>query len=380
MVHPKLKAAGGGNVVAAYIVEALAREYSVSTLSWEPADIDTLNQLYGTSLNSSKLTVLATPLFLRFLDKFSPWLSPFRYAILLRICKKVKDKYDVIVSVNNEADFGCRGIQYIHDLPYAVHGRPQLGIKMLFPFHLWVLFKGKYRPWMVVAGFSYHRMKNNLTLVNSEWTGCKISEVYGFKCITVHPPAPGFYPFSPWEERENGFVCVGRISPFKRLERLVEIVGAVRSQVHDVHLHIIGTSDDPKYHQQLLSIVRECSWVSLHENVSREELTKLIVAHRYGIHGMEKEPFGIAVAEMVRGGCIVFVPRGSGPAEIVGGCEQLLYDNVEEAVVKILRVIGNNEEQMFLREYLDTRKVLFSTKKFVSSIQRVVRQFLSNNL
>jgi glycosyltransferase involved in cell wall biosynthesis len=378
VIHPDLRASGGGNVVAAYIIDALRREHSVSTLSWAPANIDALNHFFGTSLSASELTVRSAPLLLRVVAKLNPWLVPFRYAILLRMCRKMRNDYDVIISVNNEADFGCRGIQYIHDPPYwfcAVHGRPRLSFYMLFPHHLWAVFKGEYRPWMVIAGFSYNRMKNNLTLVNSHWTGRKISEFYEMKCITVYPPVPGFFPISPWEERENGFVCIGTISPWKRLENLIKIIGAVRLEFKDAHLHIIGTTEDRRYRKRLLNLMKGSSWIFLNGNVSREELVRLVARHRYGIHGMKNEPFGIAVAEMVRGGCIVFVPRSGGPMEIVGGDDCLLYDTNEEAVTKILRVMKNRDEQISLRRHLDSRKHLFSTDKFIYYIQHIIRQF-----
>ena len=43
-----------------------------------------------------------------------------------------------------------------------------------------------------------------------------------------------------------------------------------------------------------------------------------MASHRYGIHGMREEHFGMAPAEMVRAGVIVWVPRGGGQMEIVG--------------------------------------------------------------
>ena len=44
-----------------------------------------------------------------------------------------------------------------------------------------------------------------------------------------------------------------------------------------------------------------------------------MATHRYGIHGMREEHFGMAPAEMARAGAIVWVPRGGGQTEIVGG-------------------------------------------------------------
>jgi len=378
VVHPDMNASGGGNVVAAYTIEALKGGNEVTVLSWAPADLGALNRFYGTSLSSSELETRSAPLPLRVLARLFPYLASFKYALLLRMCKKKRGEYDVMISLNNESDFGRRGIQYVHDPPYwlsATQGRPRFSLDLLSPRNMWSVFKGRRRPWMLVAGFSHDRMRSNLTLVNSRWTGGRIEELYGMRCLTVYPPVPGSFPDSSWEERENGFVCIGRIAPWKRIERLIEIIGAVRSQIGDAHLHIIGTTEDRIYRRRLLRLARGSPWLHLNENVSREGLVGLVSRHRYGIHGMVNEPFGIAVAEMVHGGCIVFVPRNGGPKEIVGGDDRLLYETNEEAVRKILRVMKNRDEQRSLLRHLRSRKALFSTESFVRRIREIVRLF-----
>ena len=61
-----------------------------------------------------------------------------------------------------------------------------------------------------------------------------------------------------------------------------------------------------------------------------------MATHRYGIHGMREEHFGMAPAEMARAGCIVWVPRGGGQMEIVGREPVLMYDSEDDAVEKIV--------------------------------------------
>jgi len=380
VVNPYLNGSGGGNLVAAYVIEAIKHDNIVTTLSWAPADLNDMNRIFGTSINASELSVQSAPIVLRMLMRIIPFLSAFKYAILLRICKKIRNNYDIIFSLNNEADFGCKGIQYIFDPPYWLlesHNRPRVSLKhkLLFHNNLWAIFKGKYRPWMFITGFSYDRMQNNLTLVISNWTRKQIESSYDLRTIMVYPPIPGYFPNSPWEDRENGFVCIGRIMPWKLYEKIIEILDVVRSEIQNVHLHIIGIIDESRYYQQLLKQVQGSSWISLHTNVSREELIKLIIRHRYGIHAMMNEPFGIAVAEMVRGGCIVFVPQNGGPMEIVGGDTRLLYDTTEEAVRKIVHVMKSHDEQVSLHTFLDSRKDMFSPENFILNIQHIIKQF-----
>jgi glycosyltransferase involved in cell wall biosynthesis len=126
----------------------------------------------------------------------------------------------------------------------------------------------------------------------------------------------------------------------------------------------------------LVRVAREnAPWVLLHENLSRDELVQLVSNHRYGIHANVDEHFGIAVAEMIKAGCIVFVHNSGGQVEIVGGDERLAYQTKDEAAQKIMRVIDNPNEQDSLRNYLHSRKGLFSAETFMRQIREIVSGF-----
>jgi glycosyltransferase involved in cell wall biosynthesis len=379
VIHPDLSAkAGGGVAVTASIIEALKTGHEVSALTWLPVDVEAIDRMFGTRLVESDFKVLLPPLFLRTIVKLNPYLSPFKFAFLLRICKKIRNEYDVIVSVNNEADFCRKGIQYIHDPPYwiySVHGKPRPNVGLLLPHHLWAVFKGRYRPWMIVAGFSYDRMKANLTLANSDWTKEKLRESYGIESKTIYPPVLGSFPKVPWEEKENGFICIGRVSPWKQLLRVISIVSAVRERIPNVHLHIIGATSEEAYGKRLLRHAKAHPWIMMSEKMTRNELTKMISEHRYGIHGMINEPFGLAVAEMVCGGCIVFVPRDGGPSEIVGRDERLVYETVDEAASKIVQVMMKAKLQTALRSQLRLGCKRFSQQRFAYEIRDIVARF-----
>ncbi len=347
LLQASLEPAGGRAAVASWMIEALKREYDLSVLTWSPPDVHRLNRFYGTSLRRSDFSA-----------HWVPWL----------------------VRASGEVDFGRRGIQYVYFPLLHRHHAMWRSVRGL-PWHgrLWALLRGRYRPWMLLSGYSFDDMTNNLTLVVSEWTRSRFRESYGAEATTVYPPVPGGFPDVPWAERENGFVCIGRISREKRLEQMIDILSKVREHDQDTHLHIIGNPIAPwsYYHDLRRRVQEHASWVFLHENVSRGEMTELVARHRYGIHAKPDEHFGIAVAEIVKAGCIVFVPNDGGQVEIVGGDDRLLYRSAEDAVAKILRVMKDPDEQAALRRHLDSRRHLFSTEEFVRRIQDVVRQFLA---
>ena len=105
------------------------------------------------------------------------------------------------------------------------------------------------------------------------------------------------------------------------------------------------------------------------------ELVRRICSHRYGIHGMPGEHFGMSVAEMLTGGCIVFVPDGGGQTEIVGACAELRYLGPDDAVRKIHAVLSSADEQERLRACLAPRRELFSVERFTHRIREIVDEF-----
>lgn len=358
------------------MIEALKDEYEVSVLTDRPLDLTAINRYYGASLTLEDFAVhhLASAVVYRLLNRFSPSLSLLKASLLLRQAKQIQSAYDILISVNNEADFGRRGIQYVH-FPWAYRPRPKVDLRW---YHISSTVVDAYY-WLCarLSRFSFERMKQNLTLVNSNWTGEKVKERHGIASTTLYPPVPGVFPILPWEEKEEGFVCIGRISTEKELDKLIDIIAALRAQGRATHLHIIGTADDPSYHAHIRQRVQvNPTWLFLNEALSRKELVQLVTQHRYGLHGMSEEHFGMAVAEMVQGGCIVFVPRGGGQVEIIGEQEPLFYNTADEAVLKIAQVLDSPELQRSTRSYLSSRKAHFSTSSFLTQFRRIVRDFV----
>jgi glycosyltransferase involved in cell wall biosynthesis len=374
MVQPSLQPPGGGNGVAVWMIEGLKREYEISVLAWTPVDLPPINRYYGTALSPSDFMAHLPPAWLRrALDAGPASLSLLKTSLLLRWCKKVKQQYDLIITANNEADFGCRGIQYVH-FPWTYQPRPQVDLRWYHGAS--ILVDAYYRLCIWLGQLSIERMKQNLTLVNSDWIGGKVRELYGIESVTLYPPALGEFPEVPWEERKNAFVCIGRIAPEKELEKIIGILTRVKQQGYEVQLRIIGSPDNVPYTARIRQLIAaNPEWTSLYENLPRDQLVRLVSTCRYGIHGMPEEHFGMAVAEMVRGGCIVFVPRSGGQVEILGDQDLLFYDTVDEAAAKISQVLANADLQLRLRSYLATRKALFSTESFVRQMRNIVHNF-----
>ena len=278
----------------------------------------------------------------------------------------------MVIGCNNEADFGRPGIQYVH-YPKFLMARPAVDLRW---YHASAALVGLYyRLAARLARLATARIKANLTLVNSAYMAAQVRALHGIEPVVLHPPVPGEFPVVPWAERENGFVCVGRLSREKRLDTIVEILRRIRAGGDDVTLHVAGVPDDEGHVRLLRSLAAQHAWIRLHVDLPRPDLLHLLARQRYGIHAMLDEPFGIVVAEMLRAGSIVFVPAGAGPAEIVGGEPALCWSDADDAVAKIRAVLRAPERQAALRRRLAERGALYSTERFCAELQAAVRDF-----
>lgn len=373
IVQSTLRPPGGTQAVAAWMVEALKDNCEVGLACWEPPVFAEVNRAYGTTIRDGDVTVHAVPLSYRRLAAAMPLrLALLRWALVLRLARRVSGSFDVLISAENEADLGREAIQYIH---YPRQLRPRPVADRRWYHRPRVLLAAYYALCDHLTGFTLAGVRRNRTLANSEWTANRVRELDGGVAVSVLPPPVASASFSlPWEERANGFLCVGRIAAEKELEKVVAIVEAVREQVPGVELHLIGSrGDEAAYYDRVRALGRaRSSWLHLHEQVSRSDLQRMIGSVRYGIHGMRDEHFGMATAEMVEGGCIVFVPDSGGQVEIVGGDERLLYASASEAVEKIVAVLSHPDRQTALRSDLSRRRGVFSADRFMQAIRDAV--------
>ena len=375
LVQPSFQPPGGGNGVAAWVLQALAPVHRVTVLSWRPVEIDPINRFFGTYLRADDFKSIVVPNSWRVIpDRLPVPATLIKLSLLMRYTRTVSNGFDVLFGVYNETDFGRRGIQYVH---YPTYLRPRPDVDLRWYHGPPIALSAYYSLADRLADFSLERMKQNLTLVNSDWTGAQVHRFLGIPTRTLYPPVVDPAPGAPWAERKNGFLALGRLSPEKEYERVMTILARVREHVPDLTLTIVGTWDRHvrRYRDRLIALARSLgSWIEFRHDASRDEVRALMAAHRYGIHGMREEHFGMAVAEMARAGCIVWVARGGGQMEIVGREPVLMYGTEDEAVEKIVRTVGDPIEQLRLRMRLTTTD-RFSTHHFVEHVQQIVANF-----
>jgi glycosyltransferase involved in cell wall biosynthesis len=372
--------AGGSVCEALWRVEALKPDCEVTLITYGCVDLDELNRCYGTDLRPGEyeLRTVRMPLGLHRSSIF----TGLKGAFFSRYVRRVAPEFDVIISAHNPCDFGVQGIQTVTDFTFM----PELNRTMhpvLRGYRRWWYGDSPIRRTYRALCHCVFRpdpaaWRRNVTVSNSDWTRDVLRRELGIESRTLYPPVPGHFLQVPWEQRENGFVCLGQIVPYKRPDAAIRIVDAVRRRGHNVHLHILGELNGSPYARQLKKLAdANRDWVFLEGLTYGEKKEKILARHRYGIHASPNEPFGIAPAEMVKAGCVVFVPNRGGQIEIVDH-PLLTFSDDEDAVTKIHGVLSSAALRENLREHLATRAREFSVEKFTGSVRQVVFEFLED--
>jgi len=370
IIHPKL-GWGGSEATVFWMLQALRDDYDISFVTNGRVDFFSINKYYGTALKPGDFSVIQIPmpLGLKNTHKF----AALRGRFIQRYFQRIASKYDLMINAYNPCDFKTSGIQFATDMmelpeiiPLSTLGKIFYGRTFLRKIYLHLCD--------LISVSRPEEWKKNLTISNSNWTANLMFERYSINAQTIYPPVAANFPDIPFEDKENGFVCVGRLVPEKRIDLAIEILKEVRKRGHNVHLHIIGGTGDKKYMRTLENLYLDNKdWIFLEGRLDEENKKNLIASHKFGISCRENEPFGIAVAEMVKAGCIIFV-SGGGQAEIVDS-SHLVYKDKSDAVTKIDAVLRSGNAQNELRNHLTSRSREFSTENFENNIRNIIKKW-----
>lgn len=370
MIFPAFEG-GGAEAVCAWMMQALVERCDLTLVTFSEVDLRELDRRHGTALARHAVRVLVP--FPRGVGRLLRGFS-IRQQVMVRWFKARGCAFDVPISAMNEMDFGRPGIQYVH-FPMFGHGAERVRALVGYPHSRTTrVYRGSLR-WF--ASFSDERVRGNLTLVNSAWTAKAFETAYGQPARVVYPPVMSAFPEVSWDTREDGFVALSRMVAEKHLERAIEILARVRHEGFAVHLHVTAGQGDLACIEEIRRAqATHGPWLHLERALDRQGIAALVARHRYGIHTRENEHFGIAVAEMLKGGCLPFVPASGGQLEIIGPNPDLAFESDADAVRKICAVLRDRERQQVLRTRLRAQIPLFSETRFVAGIAQAFEDFV----
>jgi glycosyltransferase involved in cell wall biosynthesis len=375
VIHPAMVCGGGSEMFTVWTLQALKDTYDVTLISSGDITFDMLNRCFGSSFTPRDFSIIALPIPPLFKKSF----SALRTYKLSRFVKKVAPTFDLMVSTDNVMDFGRPGIQLIMDFTFDDKLRKKYDVAAQESFvHRKSFFRTMYLALgTLLSGTKESGWKQNTTVAVSDWIGEKMKKEYGVDCVTVYPSVSTEFPNVPFENREKSFLVIARLSPEKEIDKVIRILSRVHESF-DIKLHIVGRIDNEAYGEYIKGLCKEnSSWCSYEGTKFGQEKLQFVSNQQFAISGRTNEPWGIGVAEMVKAGCIVFVPNGGGQTEITNDM-RLQYDNEDDAVEKISRVLQDAKLQSELREHLSQQAALFSNNHFQEGIANIVLECLTN--
>jgi glycosyltransferase involved in cell wall biosynthesis len=368
---------GGSEAHVMWLIEGLKPDCDVTVVTTGGWDLDDLNQMYNTNVQSNDVTVRLAP-FPRILQGYS--MAALRAGYYQAYARSLAPDYDVCIGAYNCTDWGVPAIQCIADFVWDTAVQSRL--------------EGRSRSWVysdsilrrAYLGVSKRMarpsgripLRDDRIVANSNWTAHRLSAL-GCSSVqaVIPPPVSATFPEVEWNARANAFVYIGRIAVEKRIEHIVEVVRELRARGHSLTLHVAGQVPGDAYGRQISELFRRHSdWVFLAGGVSGEDKQRLLTTCRYGINAQSGEAFGISVAELVRAGCLTFAHSEGGQAEILNH-PALLFRDVVEATNKIEAVLKSEELQIRLRTHLKLQQARYSHWLSIAAYRELVAEFLT---
>ncbi|WKZ34444.1 MAG: glycosyltransferase [Anaerolineales bacterium] len=204
-------------------------------------------------------------------------------------------------------------------------------------------------------------------LAISQWTAQKIQQAWGRESHVIYPPV-NVERFSPAKERDDFYIHVSRLVPYKMTTEIVKAFNALK-----LPLIVIGDGPEMSHLQKLTK-----ENVKLLGYQPDDVVTDLLNRAKAFVY-MATEDFGIAMVEAQAAGCPVIAYRTGGATEIVrdGETGLLFSDQTADGLCEaVLRSEGKELKNKAARE----NAARFSRERFKKEFSAYFEEIASGGL
>jgi len=377
IAHPYL-GQGGSEIVVAHMVQSLSEQHKVTLITMGKGVVEDLNELAGTTLSADKIDIISINLW--GLAKVVKGAAALKGAFFSRAVKKYAENFDLVISGYEFLPVGQPSIHYIHgdspELRYYIN-RDSGRDAFFYDDRGW-LRKTYLYICEVIGGGGYDKLLDqHVFIANSSKTAEAFRKLTGREAEVIHPPIPPIEAGLSWQKRENIIVMIGRIDRSKRIRDAIEIIQNLRHLGFDVKLHIFGFVTDPEYMEELREISKPYKeWIHIGGPLSPQMKQNVLGKARYFLHANSAEPFGIALAEAARAGCLCLAPKGGGYEDFINDAD-LLYQDKKDAVDKLRKLLSSDQECLNAKQDKLKRCVNDIGGDFARRIPEVVDKFIA---
>ncbi len=243
VVHTSLDPLGGGERLCLETIGALReRGYRVVLASIDRTNWSRVEKLWGRVPRPDREVVLSVPL--KRFTIYKRLLSSLLIPGLRRIC-------DVIVNTHGDILVSNADITYMHFPTFILWDTSYHKYETGF----WRLY---FTPYYIVEKRLIKKHVETLLLTNSRYSQSIIHKVFNRKALVVYPPVDiDKYLKLDNYNRRNNIVSIGRFSPEKRYEFIVQVAKHLPEYTFYIIGSVPNTREARNYYEKIRSIIEE---------------------------------------------------------------------------------------------------------------------------
>lgn len=384
LIGNTLNTMGGGERVTAHMLltlEGLGHDVTLKT--WDRPDWDRIDRLFHDEFRLSDHVECAEPLGSDYvpLDRVG-WSDALRW---LERSRRIYRQTDLVVNSQGNTVPSYAHVSYVHFPTFALlHPALEEIAKQHLPAYA-SSRKDKMMMRMRQPVYKSLLEHSAVVLANSQFTKGCLDKVVDAETHVLHPPVEAkaiTRVARSAGERRDTVLTISHIRRDKRLELVPEIA----KKVEEAEFRVIGHIHDVDYYGELLQATEDQGVedrVSFETDLDRRGLLQSLMEAKVYLHTMPYEHFGISIVEAMAAGLVPVVPRSGGPyADVLNGDQGVYgyaYNNVEEAVDFIHRLLGDERLRTGICEKSINRSHVFDTSVFRAKFTSYVNHVLENS-
>lgn len=356
---------GGAEAAALWIIDALTRDFDVTVYTCAGFNLDELNLLAGTAVNPESLKIKKA-------RKLAGCpVGAITAGVFRRSLPSIGAAFDLRVSASGVLKWGRPALHFISSVEWNRQLAAQVDAARK------EALRTRLSRWLSdrIAG-PVQILSRDRIVANSTWLRRKCGPFYSGPIEIIHPVVPLLPEVAPWSGREDAVLVFGRISPEKRVEDAIRIVGLARTAGFGGRLVISGPDGAIDYAAHIRDLAARHEWIEILPGQFGADKARLLGRMRYGVNACRIEAFGISTAEMAASGIIMLVPKDTGQNDIVDDPSQQ-FSTVEDAANKLVALANSPDLQRRLHSRSGEVRSRFAPDRFKESVRCLAQAMIA---
>jgi glycosyltransferase involved in cell wall biosynthesis len=251
---------------------------------------------------------------------------------------------DVIdIAIPNTENFLCDVMAVAKNVPIVIESHLAMGYQ--------VIKRGKTETWLYKF-FNPQRAVCHADLFVSLTEGdAACWRQIGVKHLKIIPNPVTFYPdfLQNVKKKEGRIICVGRLTPQKRFDRLIDAFSLIAVRYPDWHITIFGEGEDKEKLQKQIAVRNLDNRIFL--NPPTKDIYSHYMSSQFMVLSSDFEGFGLVIVEAMACGIpVVTTDCPFGPSEIIedGKSGLLAKMDVKDLADKMEWMMTHDEERRLM--------------------------------